>query len=103
MRLHHIAWQQILFGIMFCHDTGQQIALGRDHFAVFIGVFVQQFGIGLLDQVPGSLYSGDPVSHALNRDRDGIQYRRASLMRAFHQQVFDQRLYFTDVDFIASG
>ena len=42
VRLHHIARQQVLTGIVFGHDTGQQIALGRDHFTVFVGVLVEQ-------------------------------------------------------------
>ena len=34
--------QDVLFGIVLGHHAGQQIALGRDDLAVFIGVFVQQ-------------------------------------------------------------
>ncbi|MNV43799.1 hypothetical protein D3C71_1355280 [compost metagenome] len=41
VRLHHVARQQVLTGIVLGDDTGQQVALGRDHLAVFVGVFVQ--------------------------------------------------------------
>ena len=46
----HVARQQMLAGIVFGDDTGQQIALGRDHFAVFVGVFIEQGRVGLLHQ-----------------------------------------------------
>ena len=53
--LNNIARQQILFGIVFSYNTRQQVTLSRDDFTVFIGVFIQQFSIGLLDQPLDSL------------------------------------------------
>ena len=55
VRRYHVARQQMLTGVVFSHDTGQQIALGRDHLAGFIGVFIEQGGVGLLDQTPDFL------------------------------------------------
>ena len=50
VRRDHVARQQMLTGIVFGNDTGQQVALGGDHFTVFIGVFIEQGGVGLLHQ-----------------------------------------------------
>lgn len=50
VRQHHIARQDLLLCVVFCHDPGQQISLRRDHFAVFVGILVQQRRIGLIDQ-----------------------------------------------------
>ncbi|STM19101.1 Uncharacterised protein [Escherichia coli] len=41
MCLHHVTRQQVLACIVFSHDPGQQIALGWNHLAVFVGVFVE--------------------------------------------------------------
>ncbi|CSB01787.1 Uncharacterised protein [Vibrio cholerae] len=35
---------------MLGDNTRQQIALSRDHFAIFIGVFIEQIRIAFLDQ-----------------------------------------------------
>lgn len=48
VRRDYIARQQMLTGIVLGDDTGQQVALGRDHFAVFIGIFIEQRRVGLL-------------------------------------------------------
>jgi hypothetical protein len=34
--------QQVLAGVVLGDDPGQQVALGRDDFTVFVGVFVEQ-------------------------------------------------------------
>jgi hypothetical protein len=52
---HHIARQQVLAGVVLGDDTGQQVALGRDDFTVFVGVFVEQRGVGLLNQAANLL------------------------------------------------
>ena len=52
---HHIARQQMLAGVMFGDDTGQQVALGRDDFTVFVGIFVKQGRVGLLNQTANFL------------------------------------------------
>ncbi|SRN37077.1 Uncharacterised protein [Shigella flexneri] len=41
MCLHHVTRQQVLACIVFSHDPGQQVALGWNHLAVFVGVFVE--------------------------------------------------------------
>ena len=50
MGLHHIPRQHVLLGIVFGHNTGQQIALGRDHLAVLVGILVEQIHVALLHQ-----------------------------------------------------
>ena len=55
VRLDDITRQQVLTRIVFGDDTGQQVTLGRDHFAVFVGVFVQQSRVGLLNQTTNFL------------------------------------------------
>ncbi|MNM93414.1 hypothetical protein D3C81_1057880 [compost metagenome] len=47
---HYVTRQDVLLGIMLGDDPGQQIALGGDHFAVLVGVFVQQRHVALLHQ-----------------------------------------------------
>ncbi|STT00948.1 Uncharacterised protein [Klebsiella pneumoniae] len=47
---HHIVGQQVLPGVVLGDDPGQQVALGRDDFTVLVGVFVEQRGVGLLDE-----------------------------------------------------
>ncbi len=50
MSLNHITGQHVAGGIVLGDDTGQQVALGRDHLGVFVGILVEQGGIGLLNQ-----------------------------------------------------
>ena len=40
---------------MFGDDTGQQVALGRDDFTVFVGIFVKQGRVGLFNQTANFL------------------------------------------------
>ncbi len=48
--LNHITGQHVAGGIVLGDDTGQQVALGRDHLGVLVGVLVEQGRVGLLDQ-----------------------------------------------------
>lgn len=48
---YYIVGQQVLLGVVFGDDFGQQVVLGWDDFIVFIGVFVEQCGVGLFDEV----------------------------------------------------
>ncbi len=41
MRLHHVTRQQVLACIVFSNNTGQQVALGWNYLAVFVGVFIE--------------------------------------------------------------
>ena len=49
--LNDITRQQILFCVMFSDNTREQIALRWNDFTVFVRVFVQQFCVGLLNQI----------------------------------------------------
>ena len=48
--LHHLAGQHVADGVVLGDDTRQQVALGRDHLGVLVGVLVEQGRIGLLHQ-----------------------------------------------------
>ncbi len=50
MRLYYVTRQQVLAGIVFGDNPGQQIALGGNDFTVFVGVFIEQRGVSLLYQ-----------------------------------------------------
>ena len=97
---HHVARQQILARVVLGDDARQQVALGRDHFAVFIGVLVQQRRVGLLNQ-PADLFiqaalffTGDiAVVAILNIGA------RQLLVVARHQLVFHRRLDLVNVHF----
>lgn len=55
MRLYYITRQQVLAGIVFGDNPGQQIALGGNDFTVFVGVFIEQRGVSLLYQAANFL------------------------------------------------
>ena len=80
VRRYHVARQQMLTGVVFSHDTGQQIALGRDHLAVFIGVFIEQGGVGLLDQTPDFLIQAAALSRWTSRSWRYSMYARANCL-----------------------
>ncbi|CAM7760197.1 hypothetical protein CICRMM096B_24895 [Citrobacter cronae] len=102
VRLNDITRQQVLARIVFGDDTGQQIALGRDHFAVFVGVFVQQSRVGLLNQTTNFLvqtatfFTLDITVVAIFDVRTGELF-----VRARHQLVFYRCLDLVDIDLAA--
>ncbi|MNG94505.1 hypothetical protein D3C79_535170 [compost metagenome] len=99
MRQHHIARQDMLFGVVLGDDTGQQIALGRDHLAVFIGVLIEQRDVALFHQTTNFLVQ--PPAQ-LTRDVTIVAIFDVGtcqlLIRARHQLVFYRLLDFVDVD-----
>ena len=99
MRQYHIARQQVLTGIVFGNDTGQQVALGRNDFTVFVCVFVQQCGVGLFHQPANFLVQAAPF---FTRDITIVAIfnigTRELLVGTGHELVFDSGLDFVDVD-----
>ncbi len=55
VRQNDIPRQDLLLRVVLRHDPGQQIALCRDHFAVFVSIFVQQRRVGLIDKTANSV------------------------------------------------
>ena len=100
--LNYITRQQVLARIVLGDDTGQQVALGWDHFTVFVGVFVQQRGVGLLNQTPNFLvqattfFTLDITVVAIFDVRTGELF-----VRARHQLVFHRCLDLVDIDLAA--
>ncbi len=100
MRLHDIARQQVLARVVARDDARQQIALGGNDFAVFIGVLVQQRRIGLLHQAAdlfiqaALFFAGDIAVVAIFNIR-----ARQLLVVARHQLVFYRRLDLVDIHF----
>ena len=101
---HHVARQHILLGIMFRHDARQQIALGRDHLAVFVGVFVQQRRVALLHQAAdrfaqlAALFARQiPVMTVFN-----ILARQLRITSR-HQQIFYRLLDLMNIHAIAAA
>ncbi|VTP63109.1 Uncharacterised protein [Leclercia adecarboxylata] len=102
VRLHHVTRQQVLTGIVFGDDTGQQITLGGDHFAVFIGVFVEQRRVGLFDQAADLLVQATafftldiPVVTVFNVGASQL------FIRTRHQLVFHRGLDLVDIHLAA--
>ena len=96
---HHIVGQQVLPGVVLGDDPGQQVALGRDDFTVLVGVFVEQRGVGLLDEAADLLIEtaalltlAIAVMAILNVGA------RQLLIGAGHQLVFHRGLDLVDVD-----
>ena len=102
VRRHHVARQQMLTGIVFSHDTGQQVALGRDHFTVFIGVFVEKGGVGLLDQATDLLVQAAALLalHVTIVTVLNVGARQL-LVRPRHQLVLNRGLDLVDIDLAA--
>ncbi|MNY52844.1 hypothetical protein D3C86_1885540 [compost metagenome] len=102
MRLYHVAREQVLTGIVFGDNPGQQIALRRDHFAVFVGVLVEQRRVGLLDQTTNFLVQATAL-FALNITIVAVLNvgARQLFMWARHQLVFDRRLDLIDIHLTA--
>lgn len=98
--LNHITGQHVAGGIVLGDDTGQQVALGRDHLGVFVGVLVEQGGVGLLDQTPDLLRQTAarlagliPIVAILDIGTgDGLVVGR-------HQVVFNPVLDLVDINF----
>ncbi len=98
--LNHITGQHVAGGIVLGDDTGQQVALGRDHLGVFVGILVEQGCIGLLDQTTdllrqtaARLASLIPVVTIFDIGTgDG-------LVVGSHQVVFDPVLDLVDINF----
>ena len=104
VRLHHVARQQLLLRIMFRDDARQQVALRRDHLTVFIGVFVQQRGVGLIDQAANGVVQlaallARYVAIVTIFDIGARQLR----IRAAHQRLFNRELNIADIHFGAIG
>ena len=99
VRLYHITRQQMLTGIVFGDDTGQQVALGRDDFTVFIGVFIEQRGVGLLHQAANFLVQTTAFL-TLNITVMAIFNvgARQLLVRTRHQLVFYRCLDLINID-----
>ena len=96
---HHIVGQQVLPRIVLGDDTSQQVALGRDDFTVLVGIFVEQRGVGLLDEAADLLIEtaalfalAITVMAILNVGA------RQLLIGAGHQLVFYRSLDLVDVD-----
>ncbi len=96
---HHVARQQVLPGIVFGDDARQQVALGGDHFTVFVGVFVEQRAVGLLDQAANLLVQAAALlaRHVAIVAVFDIGARQL-FVRAGHQLVFNRRLDLVDID-----
>ena len=102
--LHHIPWQHVLLGIVFGDDTGQQIALGRDHLAILVGVLVEQIHIALLDQATDLLAQASLLfpGHVTVVTIFDVGARHL-LVLASHQPIFNHVLDFVDGYFIPAG
>ena len=102
VRRDYIARQQMLTGIVLGDDTGQQVALGRDHFAVFIGIFIEQRRVGLLYQAADLLVKATPF---LTLDVTVVTIlnvgARQLLVRTRHQLVFNRGLDLVDIHLAA--
>ncbi|MNP40674.1 hypothetical protein D3C76_1343280 [compost metagenome] len=99
MGQHHVTRQDVLLGIVLGDDPGQQIALGGDHLAVFIGVFIEQRYVALLDQAADLLVQ---PSTQFTRDVAIVTVLnigpRQLLVFAGHKLVFHCPLDFMDID-----
>ncbi len=95
---HHVARQQVLTGVVLGNDARQQVALGRDHLAVFVGILIEQGGVGLLYQATdlliqaATLLAGDIAVVAILNIGP-----RQLLVGASHQLVFYCGLDLADV------
>ncbi|MNO46284.1 hypothetical protein D3C76_365680 [compost metagenome] len=58
--LHHLAGQHVADGVVLGDYARQQVALGRDHLGVLVGVLVEQGRVGLLHQATDLL--GQPAA-----------------------------------------
>ncbi len=58
--LHHVAGQHVAGGVVLGDDARQQVALGRDHLGILVGVLVEQGRVGLLYQAADLL--GQPAA-----------------------------------------
>ncbi len=89
----------MLFGVVLRHNTGQQIALGRDDFAVFVGVLVEQRHIALLNQTPDFLVQA-PAHFTFHVAVVAVfnVSTRQFFIRPRHQLVFNRILNFVDID-----
>ena len=102
VRLNHITRQQVLTCIVFGNDTSQQVTLGRDYFAVFVGIFIQQSRVGLLNQTTNFLvqtatfFTLDITVVAIFDLRTGELF-----VRTRHQLVFYRGLDLVDIDLAA--
>ena len=102
VRLDDITRQQVLTRIVFGDDTGQQVALGRDHFAVFVGVFVQQSRVGLLNQTTNFLVQTATFFTLYITVVAIFDVRTGELLvRTRHQLVFYRCLDLVDIDLAA--
>ncbi|CQR21855.1 Uncharacterised protein [Yersinia enterocolitica] len=100
MSQDHVSWQNMLFGVVFRDNTGQQITLSRDDFAVFIRIFVQQRFVTLLYQTPDFLIQATtqftrdiPVMAILDIGSGEL------LVLTSHQLVFYRSLDIADINF----
>ena len=102
VRRDHVARQQMLTGIVFGNDTGQQVALGRDHFTVFVGVFIEQGGVGLLHQATDLLVQTTALLtlHVTIVTVLNVGARQL-LVRPRHQLVLNRGLDLVDIDLAA--
>ena len=83
-------------------DTGQQVTLGRDHFAVFVGVFVQQSRVGLLNQTTNFLVQTATLFTLYITVVAIFDVRTGELfVRTRHQLVFYRCLDLVDIDLAA--
>ena len=99
----HMAWQQVGQRVVAGDDAGQQVALGRDHLGVLVGVFVQQCRVALFHQ-PGNVLRQPSARLACEVAVVAVfDIGPCHFRRLCHQQVFHPGLDFVDVDFFASG
>ncbi len=92
--------QQMLLRIMFGDDARQQIALGRDYLAVFVGIFVEQRRIALFHQPTNRLAQLAALfARAIPVVAVFDVAARQLRIRAAHQRIFHRPLNLMDIDF----
>ncbi len=100
MSLNHITGQHVAGGIVLGDDTGQQVALGRDHLGVFVGILVEQGGIGLLNQTADLLRQTAARLASLISVVTIFDIGTGDgLVVGSHQVVFDPVLDLVDINF----
>ncbi len=104
MRLNDVPGEDLLLRIVLRDDPGQQIALGGDHFAVFIGIFMQQGGVGLIHQTTNGVMQMAAalalhVAIVTILNIGACQLR----VRPGHERFFHRILDVTDIHFLTMG
>lgn len=102
VRGNDVARQQVLTGIVFGNNTRQQVTLGRDDFTVFVRIFIEQGGVGLLYQTTNILVQTTALL-TLNVTIVAILNVGAGqlLVRPRHQLVLNGSLDLADINLAA--